>query len=821
MVLQNNHGSSNTMTSTARASNLDQHLKRKRDETYPTNDQVSYCDDASKYTDNTNAIRYERIVNNRILDHRALNVWRPLHDDEQAASLLHRFLVFQRIICKQIGATKQTDFRILQFQRNLFGYDDNTLIIPNDVLERIWQSRSQFFDRLHQLMDALGLAREGHQHAEIADRFRALVRMKRVVNDSYAALAGIAHTRDLSDATACPTLPSNPMTSMMSDQLGKDGKPVPWNDQQKVIRFTLEYCLRNRIRKDPSGTGYYTEIKNRQGIGTHAWRREGDIGELLWKACQPIQQFPGMWFSMTRGRSMHRVVSEYLQHCNDPEIPILHKHQRTWAFENGIYNGSHNQFYPWSHPALHDDIVACKYFPVDFNDEEYTRQMEVRLENGDIRYDWRRIQTPHVDDILIDQQLPEEVRDWWYILSGKMAYRVREMDNWQIQLFIKGVAGTGKSTLLQLLIWIWDPVDVGFLSNTVERNFPLEGLLQCFVYFGMDISEAFGLDQTLWQSMVSGEGIAINRKHKVRISVDFDIPGMMAGNRTPPYKDNAGSVSRRMPTLEFMISIQENQSKPHLQEELRVGIGAFLKKMCSAYADIGMRRGNKPIWKLLPPYFIDTRKRLRRETNLLEAFFDSDQVILHKGYDMPLELLKQSFQTYCLVVKGKPPPEFVHEFYKGIFASRLLTEVTLENKKYRHGTLWNGGKKSQWVNGIDLASNVSSTPQLAQANVEQNANAARAATLLLMKLRAANANKQQSASPNINTNNNNHNNNNHNNNSNANKQSVNSLVSVLASMNTSRIDTIQSPSNNQKQTLSGQKRKQIMIVDDANPISLV
>lgn len=105
-------------------------------------------------------------------------------------------------------------------------------------------------------------------------------------------------------------------------------------------------------------------------------------------------------------------------------------------------------------------------------------------------------------------------------------------------------------------------------SNTVEKNFPLEALVDCFMYLALDIGSDFTLDQTLWQSMVSGEEVAINRKNKLRITVIWVHPGMLAGNNMPPWRDNSHSVSRRM--VHFAFEKCVTGTNPFLPELMRM-----------------------------------------------------------------------------------------------------------------------------------------------------------------------------------------------------------------------------------------------------------
>lgn len=121
----------------------------------------------------------------------------------------------------------------------------------------------------------------------------------------------------------------------------------------------------------------------------------------------------------------------------------------------------------------------------------------------------------------------------------------------------KTKTGTGKSSILLARQGLYEPSDVGVLNNKVEPNFPLQPLMDKYDWyvmlmydvhvcvcnvlilgeiilfcnmcrrgciwiffsflnrFAFDVDERFGLDQTVWQEIVSGGLVNIHRKNKV------------------------------------------------------------------------------------------------------------------------------------------------------------------------------------------------------------------------------------------------------------------------------------------------------------------
>ncbi len=61
--------------------------------------------------------------------------------------------------------------------------------------------------------------------------------------------------------------------------------------------------------------------------------------------------------------------------------------------------------------------------------------------------------------------------------------------------FFKGMAGTGKSTIIGIVEKMFDKVDVGTMSNNAEKTFGLSSLADKFVFVAPDVKSDLVLDQ--------------------------------------------------------------------------------------------------------------------------------------------------------------------------------------------------------------------------------------------------------------------------------------------------------------------------------------
>jgi len=76
--------------------------------------------------------------------------------------------------------------------------------------------------------------------------------------------------------------------------------------------------------------------------------------------------------------------------------------------------------------------------------------------------------------------------------------------------FLKGAASSGKSTILtRVCRGLYEPADVGTLSNNIERKFGLSALAEKLIFIGPEIKSDIALEQAEFQSIVSGETVQV------------------------------------------------------------------------------------------------------------------------------------------------------------------------------------------------------------------------------------------------------------------------------------------------------------------------
>jgi hypothetical protein len=267
-----------------------------------------------------------------------------------------------------------------------------------------------------------------------------------------------------------------------------------------------------------------------------------------------------------------------------------------------------------------------------------------------------------------------------YVMGGKMCFDVGDIDSWQIIPFLKGIAGSGKSTLItKVFKKFYDSEDVRTLSNNIERKFGLSSLYDGFMFIAPEVKGDLCLEQAEFQSLVSGEDVSIAQKYEKAKSVEWKTPGILGGNEVPNWKDNSGSVLRRL--LAFNFGKQVKDADPHLDDKLDVELPAILLKCVKAYLDFAQKYSDQNIWNVVPKYFKGVQTQVAMVTNSLQNFLASEKVRYGSDLCVPQKIFTQIFNQHCQE-NNLGRFKFNPDFYAGPFSSRDLS-VSTEARTYK------------------------------------------------------------------------------------------------------------------------------------------
>ena len=448
------------------------------------------------------------------------------------------------------------------------------------------------------------------------------------------------------------------------------------NPYQEILLYLLNTTAQNEMRKYK---GYcYQQITNSDGFKTRAWRPVISIGEFVYTNTQKETKFD-MWKNLTVKSSNTRDAIKHITDCVDVQFPTLVKNRSVWSFRNGILIGKywHGKDYrpkfimydSEDFTKLDPTLTSCKYFDQDF------------IIDVDEVSNWRDIHTPFMQQVLSYQKFTQDVSDWMYVFAGRLMFDTGDMDQWQVIPFLKGIARSGKSTLItKAFKKFYDNEDVRTLSNNIERKFGLSSIYDGFMFISPEVKGDLCLEQAEFQSLVSGEDISIARKNEKAISITWKTPGILAGNEVPGWKDNSGSVMRRIVTFDFGKQVQD--ADPKLDEKINTEIPNIMIKCLLAYLEYTRKYADKDIWTVLPEYFKKIQMQIAMVTNSLQHFLNSEKVRFGPDLFCPQKVFIQNFNIHCSENNlGKF--KFNPDFYAGPFSSRDITVRHTEEVDYR------------------------------------------------------------------------------------------------------------------------------------------
>jgi hypothetical protein len=471
--------------------------------------------------------------------------------------------------------------------------------------------------------------------------------------------------------TAVPQTSSTSDPSTMCDDDVESATPF-----QKCLIFVLDELYKAGYRRYKGHC--CEEIKTIEGFRTRAWRQKMTIEDFVYSLAQKDDDFNN-WKNFTSKGSIFRDVIDNISKCMDPQFPTIIKRRHVWSFKNGVFVGKEwdpdlgvykCSFYPYDSKefgCLDPTIIACKYFDQQFDDFSH-------IEN------WQDIPTPHFDTVLQYQKFSKEVCNWAYVMGGRLCFNIGELDTWQIIPFFKGIAKSGKSTLItKVFKKFYEGEDVGTLSNNIEKKFGLSAIKDGFMFIAPEVKGDLALEQAEFQSIVSGEDVSVAVKNKTAVSIEWSVPGILGGNEVPGWKDNSGSVLRRI--LPWNFSKQVRIADPQLDEKLESELPIILLKCVKGYIDYANKYRNQDIWNAVPEYFKTIQKQVAKVANSLIHFLES--TIVDKGKDqyVPQNLFVAAFNTHCKN-NNLGQHKFHEDFYVGPFSSYDI-EVRNESVSYR------------------------------------------------------------------------------------------------------------------------------------------
>lgn len=463
---------------------------------------------------------------------------------------------------------------------------------------------------------------------------------------------------------------------------------------QKFLLFILHCLARDSCRI--YNKTLYTEIKTSDGIGTTAWKKYMELEEYVYKRTDK-ETHGERWIDMTSGPTNIPFVLGNVCESNHAECPRLVVDRRKFAFRNGIFMAGSEPVFVKYADLRPTSKAAAKYFNLDF---EIERWNEISGNTS-----WYDVPTPRFDSIFTYQGLEPDVIKVIYGMLGRMMYEVGECDenenlvsdDFQVLLFLKGVAGCGKSTVIRVIMNLYERDQIGLISSNIEVKFGLSTVAKKLLFACPEVKSPFNLPQSDLQSVISGERVSLAVKNKEPFDGKWTSPGIFAGNEIADWIDASGSMRRRLLMVVMPKVVREMDA--HLYSDILKEYAALIYKMTHAYNELRTIAGSRSIWASIPKYFTEKQDELAESINPLIGFLKSENVVLvvnapQDSY-VPYTDFWNRHNEYIKTHLGRHAPTINADYYRTTFDAYGISVIHKATKIY-------GGspRTGAWIVGV-------------------------------------------------------------------------------------------------------------------------
>lgn len=326
-------------------------------------------------------------------------------------------------------------------------------------------------------------------------------------------------------------------------------------------------------------------------------------------------------------------------------LPIYRPNRDYIAFNNGIYDLEHLTFMPWSERGTRGVDNAFHFIPQSFkpiSDEE--------------KRDWRvlRPKVRRFVDIFAHQNIPDDVYDYIWALLGRTLYDAEKHDKFQIGLFLQGLGGTGKSTIIAVLKAFFPVDNVGTLPANAQKDW---GVADCLMRArvlaileeeaGYNANSPWTLE--MWKKLIAIEVMHGNRRNRTPLEMRI-MAHMVVACQEMPFADDHHSMERRTAIVNFHCAVDKTTKNSNLKAEIyEHELCYILQMLAETYRRVAREATERRQGMIeLPAYFAETLKLMNTRATTADMFIKQCNVFeFGPGKMMAQSQIIQMFSDFC------------------------------------------------------------------------------------------------------------------------------------------------------------------------------
>ena len=286
--------------------------------------------------------------------------------------------------------------------------------------------------------------------------------------------------------------------------------------------------------------------------------------------------------------------------------------RKVYAFNNGYFNIDDMEFYAYEENAEYENARA--YFNKDFN---------ISL----LEEDWKNIDCGEFDSIINYQLDDDDAKLFLYYGLGRLNFHVNEKDKHNAILQLFGTNGTGKSQIVETIMYL-QPETVSISnSETTFALMPIAEAKNPTLLVDPDTPKHYmdAFEKSLFQKYTEGKEIDVAVKGSSKVKVLATAPILLASQYCLSTGEKAGELSGRICRIDFNKPVDHNTAKGgDVHEIIRDKyMDAVIVKTLKAYHEVLKTYGaNTQFRKMEIPYFENQREMNMADINPIQIFLD-------------------------------------------------------------------------------------------------------------------------------------------------------------------------------------------------------
>lgn len=544
---------------------------------------------------------------------------------------------------------------------------------------------------------------EMHPLSEDASLLDSIVQVERVIASTHRTCLESLVLFNRMEAVRTIRLPP----PLMDEETIHRQDPNDLSSFQRLVLFFLKRFEARGFRK--CGNACFERVRTRDGHPTPTYRFVSTIRDEVWSAIN--KDVTGKeWKDFTNPRDNPKACVDYLTHSNDVEFPPYDVGDGEWySFENGVLNVRHDFFVPFDReaewPSLLDalwrrrvrhrlrtddrwrddpqdedalDEAACPWpvpdrATVAVNHFDVSFRFDMEAEPDD--FDATSIHVPALHRIMDAQDFEPDTKLWMAVMLGRLLFPLHKYDFWARCLMVIGAGGTGKSTLMNWMMFILTTFFYSLMMSNFQEQFGWADICKKFkrCCFNPELVAKLKVRQEDWQVFVEGGrlGVAVKGEESFEYDNHHGQTLMHTGNQFPTDWDNGGKqVSRRSTIFMFRNLIQKAALDLTIQQELKDDVDMGLRWICACYMSAARRFGEMDLEApgVLPEQVRAWCKTMETTVDPLHALLEGESLELDPEHYMPMESLKQMYMEFRRN-NGHHVRAWTRDLYSSVFQS--------------------------------------------------------------------------------------------------------------------------------------------------------